>query len=366
MPKTLVISDTHLGVQRTGGTTWATQEALREYALTQYGKLLHLAVREGCNRIIVNGDLTDTYDTMLAEALKIYSATHEFLQEHPGIEMVWAVGNHDLSKDSSKLGTVVFVGELLAMQHEHFKLIKRPQVLESQPDVYILPHVTNQEIFDLELTRVPESAKWVFLHCNYDNTFACASDHSLNISREQAKKIRQHAKLVIGHEHQGRELMAGNVLIVGNQFPTSVADCLPHGDAQADGVKRALIIDHDTNEHRYVVTWTPDDDEGWFARVDWRDLKDVVEEGRGFIRVEGTAALSESSDAVKAISAFRAKSKSFVVTNSVKVEQAEGLESVAESIEDIRSINVIELLMEYLTPEQQQAVKDLREGAEHA
>jgi len=364
MNKTLVINDTHLGVQRTGGTTWATAEALREYALNQYSKLLHLAKREGCNRIIVNGDLTDTYDTLLAEALKIYSVTRDFLTDHHDIDLIWAVGNHDLSKDSSKLGTVVFVGELLAMQHINFQLIKRPQALVSQPDIYILPHVTNQEIFDLELTRVPESAKWVFLHCNYDNTFACASDHSLNISRDQAKAIRKHAKLVLGHEHQGRELMAGNVLIIGNQFPTSVADCLPHGDAQADGIKRALIIDHDTNEHRYVTTWTPDDAEGWFARVDWRELKDVVEEGRGFIRVEGTATLSESSEAIKAISAFRAKSQSFVVTNAVKVEQAEGLDSVAESIEDIRSVNVIELLMEYLTPEQQQAVKDLREGAE--
>jgi hypothetical protein len=359
--RTLVLNDLHLGVQRAGGTTWATAAELRDYALQQYKRLLRLAVPKGIKRIVVNGDLTDTYDTMLAEALKLYAETADFLAQYPDIELVWAVGNHDLSKDSSKLGTVVFIGELLTMQFTNFKLVKRPEMLAH--DTYVLPHVTNQDIFDLELSRVPESAKWVFLHCNYDNTFACAADHSLNISREQAKALRKHAKIVIGHEHQGRELMSGNVIIVGNQFPTSVADCLPHGDAQADGTKHALVLDHDTGEHSYITTWTPDDADGWFAALDWRELADVVEEGRGFIRVEGEALLSESADAIKAIAAFRAKSKSFVITNAVKVEKAEGLDSVAESIEDIRSTNVIELLLEYLTPEQQQVVRDLREGA---
>jgi len=363
MNKTLVLNDLHLGVQRAGGTTWATAAELREYALAQYRRLLRLAVSKGCKRIIVNGDLTDTYDTMLADTLALYVATAEFLEAYPNIDLVWAVGNHDLAKDSSKLGTVVFVGELLTMRFFNFQLVKRPQVLESQPDIYILPHVTNQEIFDLELTRVPTSAKWVFLHCNYDNTFACAADHSLNIARDQAKAIRKHAKLVIGHEHQGRELMSGNVLIIGNQFPTSVSDCLSHGDAQANGTKHALVIDHDSGEHSYVTTWTPDDADGWFARIDWRELAEVEEEGRGFIRVEGEASLSESAAAIKAIAAFRARSKSFVVTNAVRVEKAEGLEELAESIEDIRSTDVISMLLEYLTPEQQQVVNDLREGA---
>jgi hypothetical protein len=132
---------------------------------------------------------------------------------------------------------------------------------------------------------------------------------------------------------------------------------MPHGDGQKDGTKRALIIEDGT--HRFVPTWTPDDAEGWFARVDWRELKDVEEEGRGFVRVEGDASEAEAADVIKAISAFRQRSRSFVVANAVKVEQAESLEDIAASIEDIRNVSVLELLLEQLDDAQQAAVRKL-------
>lgn len=355
--KTLVINDLHLGVQRSAGTTLTSADELREYAMNQYRRLLGMGPDNGCERVIVNGDLTDAYDIPLSQALELYEVTHSFLHAHPDIELDWSLGNHDLSKDSSKLGTVAFIGALLEMQHHNFRVVSSACTLEGADDIYIIPHVVNQDVFDFELSRVPDGVKFLLLHCNYDNTFACASDHSLNISRDQAKELKNRGMtLVLGHEHQGREIFGRSVVIVGNQFPTSIADCLSHGEGQKDGTKSALILDHDTNSWERIHTWTPDDADGWFARVEWDELKDVEEEGRGFVRVSGDATQEQSAQVVKAISAFRNRSKSFVVANAVRVEKDEGMDDLSDSIEDIRSVNVIELLLKELDEKQGAAV----------
>lgn len=360
MNKTLVISDLHLGVQRTGGTTLASASALREYAHEQHRKLLNLAVTNGCDHVLVNGDLTDAYDIPLMQALSIYETVDTFLQERPHISVTWALGNHDLSKSSDKLGSVAFVGALLGMKYGRFKVISGPQSIWD--DSYVIPHVTNQDVLDLELSRVPAGTKWLFLHANLDNKFACDADHSLNVSRDQAKELKAAGvTTVFGHEHQGREILKGSVIVVGNQFPTSIADCLSHGDGQKDGTKRAMVIDHTTNEHRFITTWTPDDADGWFARVDWRELAGVEEEGRGFVRVEGDATAAEAADVIKAISAFRQRSQSFVITNAVKIEQVDAPDDISASVEEIKTLSVLDLLMEQLSEPQQVAVRKLLE-----
>jgi hypothetical protein len=366
-----VINDLHLGVQRTGGTTISSAAALRDWGHEQHAKLLALAPQNGCERVVVNGDLTDVYDIPLLHALRVYEDTDNFLMANPGIELVWALGNHDLSKDSSRLGTVAFIGMILAMKHPgRFQLISGAQALDAE--TYVLPHVANQDLFEYELGRVPESTKYLLLHCNFDNIFACASDHSLNLSRDQAKALKAKGiTMIFGHEHQGREVLGGAVVIVGNQFPTSIADCLSHGDGQKNGTKRALVINHtndpETEKLEFIETWRPDAADGWFEKIDWRDLGATEEEGRGFIRVEGTANSAESAAAIKAIAAFRQRSQSFVITNAVQAEKLEGVDELAESIEDIRSVNVIEMLLEMLVdPKQRAAVQALYSTPEAA
>jgi hypothetical protein len=319
-------------------------------------ELLGIAVVEGCTKVIINGDLADQYNLPLSEALEIYEAMDQWLVQHPDKELILACGNHDLSKDSSKLGTVEFVGALLKMKFpDRFNLVTKPQRFGN---IYVIPHLTNQDVLELELSRVPEGVDYLLLHLNFDNKFASEAEHSLNLDRAQAKAIKERGiTMVLGHEHQGRESMGGRVIVVGNQVPSSVSDCMPHGDGQKHGTKRALIIED--GEHRFVPTWSDDATEGWFARIDWRELGAVEEEGRGFIRVEGTATESEAADVIKAISAFRQRSKSFVVTNAVKVDQADSLDDVAASIEDIRNVSVLELLLEQLDDAQQAAVRKL-------
>ena len=239
--KTLIINDLHLGVQRNGGTTISSASALREYGHEQHRRLLRLAPTHGCSRVIVNGDLVDTYDIPLAQALQIYEDTDTFMNEYPDIDVVWGLGNHDLSKDSSKLGSAAFIGALLALKHARFTLIRGAGVISE--DIYMVGHVPNQDLFELELSSVPADTKYLLLHCNYDNAFAAVAENSLNLSRDQAKSLKARGlTMIFGHEHQGRESLGGSVVVVGNNFPSSIADCLPHGDGQKDGMKRAVIL----------------------------------------------------------------------------------------------------------------------------
>lgn len=354
--RVLVLNDLHVGVQRTGGTTLASAAALRKWAMRRYERLLNLGIAHDVQTIVINGDLTDEYDIPLGEALDLLEITKRFMTDNRDIELLWALGNHDLSKDSAKLGMVAFLGAILeGWFPDRFSLVKAPCI--TRGDIYIIPHLPNQAQFDLALSQVPD-VKYLLLHCNYDNTFAGAQDHSLNLSRTQAKAFRERGiKMVLGHEHQGRDLMAGNLIIVGNQFPTSVSDCLAHGDGQKDGKKYALLIEGEKAER--ICTWTPDDADGWYATCDWRELKEVVEDGRGFVRVTGEALATEAAQVIKEISAFRQRSQSFVVTNAVKIEgNTEGGEELTTQ-EDIRQIDVIALLLELLEPEQAAKVCEL-------
>lgn len=355
--KTLKINDLHLAVQRAGGTTLSSAAALRKWALDRYVGLLNLAVQKGCKRVIVNGDLTDQYDILLADGLDILMVTRNFMEQNPDIEIVWGLGNHDLAKDSSKLGIVAFMGAVLSGWFpKRFKLVSWYGHVGD--GIWMIPHLVNQEQFDLALSRVPDDVKYLLLHCNYDNTFAGALDHSLNITRDQVRKFRDRGiKVILGHEHQHRTLMNGNLIIAGNQFPTSVADCLAHGDAQKDGKKYALIIDGDNIEH--VQTWSRDDADGWFAEADWQDLADLVEDGRGFVRVVGEATATQAADVVKAIAQFRQRSQAFVVTNAVKVEGLETSDEELVTQEDIRQIDVIGLLLELLDEKQADKIREL-------
>lgn len=344
--KTLIISDQHLGVQRVAGTTQASAQALREYLHDHFEICLRLA-----DDVIINGDLFDSNRVATADLLKTYETLSDWLTTgERAITLI--AGNHDLSKNSQELSSFELLAFLLRSRYPgQVEYLQGAGIVRD--GIYAISHVVNNEIFDLELSRVPEGVKFLCLHANFDSKFAADAEHSLNLDRAQAKALTARGiKIVMGHEHQGRELMNGKVLIVGNQAPGSVSDCL------GNDTKRALLINGDS--HEFVQTWSAEDEgDGWFAKIDWRELAGVEEEGRGFIRVEGEATADEAADVVRAISTFRSKSKSFVVANAVKVEALEGMDELAESIEDIRSLDVIEMLLAELDEPQVALIRKL-------
>lgn len=347
-----ILNDLHLGVQRTGGTTGESSSALRDYTLQKYSELL-----KGSNKVVVNGDHFDNYIIPTSDLLKAYLITAEWLNS--GAEGLTLIpGNHCLSKDSANLSSFELMSRLLIAQFPNkVRYLAGGNWISEADGIYAISHVANQELFELELGRVPEGVKTLLLHVNFDNKFAGQSDHSLNIDREQAKLLTKRGiTLVLGHEHQGRTVMNDKVIITGNQFPTSVSDCLAHGDAQKDGRKYCLQIDGDDME--LIPTWCVGDNVGGYAEVDWRDLANAPA-GRKFIRVSGEATAAEAASVIKCISKLRQSSDAFVITNAVKIEGSATDESFAESVEDIRGVDVLSMLIETLDTEQAACVRKL-------
>lgn len=352
--KITVLNDLHLGVNRTGGTTAESAAALREFTHASFRSLLEKA----SNFIAINGDMFDSYQVPMMDVLRSYEALAAWLEAVPERRLALIPGNHDLSKNSALLGSFEFMSKLLVIQYPlQVRFVQGGGWVLEKDGVYAISHVANQSLFDLELLRVPDNAKFVLLHCNYDNVFAGQADHSLNLSRDQAREFtKRGVTLVLGHEHQGRTLMGDKLIITGNQFPTSVSDCLAHGDGQRDGTKYMLQIDGEDLE--LVPTWNVKQTIGGYKEIDWKDLS----QGPGnadFIRIAGKASAAESADVIKAVSKFRQTHACFVVTNAVKVDAMEGMDELAESVEDIRTVNVIEMLLEQLDADQQAVVRSL-------
>lgn len=333
-----VINDLHLGAIRSGGTTPQTALKLRHYLLMHYENLLQSITTD----LLINGDLLDAAVIPMSDLLAAYSSTASWLAR--GNKLYLSAGNHDLSRNSMTISSFQFLGQLLeAYYPEQVKVINAPTLLEDH-NAYVICHLPNQDIFNLALAAVP-TCKYLFIHANYDNYFAIQSDSSLNVSREQAESLPvEH--IIFGHEHQAKTALAGKVVVVGNQYCSSIADCLGN-----DQKTMLVITDEGLN---FPPTWLA---EGSFSRQDWRTLTDTGD----FIRVEGSATSEEAGAVVAAISKFRSQSKALVVTNAVSIDGIDAGD-INMSLEQIQSFSVLGALLELLTPEEGAVVTNLMQA----
>jgi predicted phosphodiesterase len=330
-----VINDWHLGAVRSAGTTPATAYQLRQDLLAAGQRILD----DTDGNLLVNGDLFDGPDIPRADLLAAIRMFSGWLDANPTSMLALANGNHDLDKNSTRLSSFQFFAQLLMGQYPQRVLhIEEGTDLEKY-DAYVVPHVANQDLFNMELAKVPR-CRFLFVHANYDNQFAVESDHSLNLSKEQAEQLPVEY-IVFGHEHQARTELGGKVVIVGNQFPSSISDCLGNTD------KSLLRIEN--GRYTLHTTWVADGVVGGvdYSEQDWRDLVDV---GR-FIRVTGTATAEEADKVVTALNRFRREARALVITNAVKIAGVTDGAELQLSHEDITSFNVLEALREYLGPE---------------
>jgi len=214
-----VLNDVHIGVQRSAGTTPRSALALRDYVIESFAKLVDEA-----GDLCILGDLFDQYSIPNSDLLM----TMHILQRHcaAGKKLYLVAGNHDLSKDSSRMSSFELLGRMMeAWFPEHAKLLMQPTMLEA--GAYVIPHCVNQDRFNEALSEVPEGTKVLLLHANYDNVHAEHSDGSLNVTESVALGlVNRGMTLVFAHEHQNRTALNGRVIIIGNQVPTSVSDCL--------------------------------------------------------------------------------------------------------------------------------------------
>lgn len=355
--KRLLLNDVHLGVQRSGGTTPTSAARLKGWLLQQLRDVMFEHLDKD---IIFNGDIFDAFAVSMQDVLEFYFLCDLWLNRSEGGSITLGRGNHDIAKDSTKLSAFDFVGELLS-RHWGNQVLTVTEPVMVAPGIFMIPHMPNQDLFNLAMERIPDEAKMVLVHANFDNRFAVERDHSLNVSREQAWKIITAAdgptepvrRLIFGHEHQGKRDFAGRLHVTGNQWPTSVADCM----GNPDGMKCAHIIHSPDSELEPITTWVSRDS---FNVVQWQDLSTLPDNApSNFVRVTGRATAAESPEVIKAIAQFRQRSEAFVITNSVVVEGMKDITALTETAEEIKAFDVLKFLFEQLDPEQSTAVKAL-------
>lgn len=338
-----VFNDNHVGAIRSGGTTPFTAWQLRQYLIEELTQLIKPVKGD----MLFNGDLLDTDKIPLQDLMAVFTMFNEWLGNRAaGGKIYLAAGNHDLPRNTQQMSSFQLLCQLLETVHPGRVIpIFEPMHLKEH-DAYVIPHLPNQELFNLALQEaVP--AKFLFLHCNVDNKFAIEADHSLNLSLDQAREL-PYDHIIVAHEHQRSEHLKGKVQVVGNQTPSSVADCLGNADKWYVRIGDGKL--------EFMQSWVAAGD---FARLDWRNLSD---DGARFIRVEGTATAAEAAEVASRISKFRSKSPALIITNAVKVEGQNDAEELAATSESIKSFDVLEALYRLLTPAEAAVVKQLLES----
>lgn len=347
----LILNDLHIGASRKAGTTPASQAALSEYIHQNFEALINATDED---HIVINGDLFDGFEVPGTDLIRTFNVLDRwFMKARQAQHLTLIAGNHDYNPRGDKVSSFHLLAHFLKVRRGMaVDVIDHTRGLSRVADrVWAIPHVANQDLFDIELHKALDAAgegDFLLLHANYDNNFAVESDHSLNVSKEAADiLISAGWTLIFGHEHQPR--VAPGIVIPGNQVPTSVADCLG-----CQG-KHYLRL-HDKNiEHR---DWLNLEAHRVFTRLDWRNLD--VDPQYQFVRVEGTATAEEAAEVVDAVARFRAKSQAYVVTNAVKVEGVAAFDELAEmSLEQITAFNVLDALLAELSEEEGKVVKAL-------
>ena len=352
-----IINDVHLGVKRMGGTTPLTQGLVQQGIQDSFHGYLMTHTDAD---LVINGDLFDGFSVDVVWVVACYMSLVEWFAKSDHT-LYLVAGNHDIGKRNDRKSSFDVLADLLSERFPTRTIVVKNEPY-SEDGMHIIPHMLNQDIFNMALEQALSwEPGWLLLHANVDNGFAEESDHSLNVSREQLLELSKTHKLLFAHEHQARDVeMPGNrhaIRVLGNQWPTSIVDCRSADNAQLDGCKYAhQISDSGITEEE---TWRAEDD---YSEVDWTGLFDT---NARFLRVTGTAGASQAADVITAIAKFRQNSEAWVITNGVKIE---GIQDSAEihsmTLERLSSINILDELIEHLTDAEAVVVKKLlAEGA---
>lgn len=347
----LILNDTHIGASRKAGTTPASQAALTEHIHQNFEALINATDED---HIVINGDLFDGFEVPGTDLIRTFNVLDRwFMKARQAQHLTLIAGNHDYNPRGDKVSSFHLLTHFLKVRRGmSVNIIDHTCGFSRVADrVWAIPHVANQDLFDIELHKALDAAGgggFLLLHANYNNNFAVEADHSLNVSKEAADLLISAGwTLIFGHEHQAR--VAQSIIIPGAQIPTSVADCL--------GCQGKYYLTLSGKETQ-LKEWLNLEEDRVFTHVDWRNLD--ADPGYQFIRVEGTATAEEAAEVVDAVARFRAKSQAFVVTNAVKVEGVAAFDELAEmSLEQITAFNVLDALLSELTEEEGKVVRAL-------
>jgi hypothetical protein len=352
-----VINDLHLGVTRVAGTTPASAAALRNNLQESFYRLVNQHLDKD---IIILGDLFDSFTVDAGEIWSTFSTLSSWLDSSAGMgtRLILVAGNHDWAPRGAQVSSFHLLAAILeTLCPSRVRIVDTDHGLSTVAErIYVIPHVPNQDLFDIELNKALELPDgYLLLHANCANFFAEKSDHSLNVNEDMLAKLAKKHRVLFAHEHLHRELAwSKTVTVLGNQFPSSVSDCLAHGEGQKDGKKYAHVIESDLGLTR-IETWS---EAGSYAEIPWTELGE--DDGDEFVRVVGQATAAQAADVINAISKYRQRSAAYVVSNAVEIEGIAGVDELATaSLESVRAFDVLGALLEVLDPEEAKVIREV-------
>lgn len=345
-----IINDCHLGAKRQAGTTPESQKALTEHIRSEFVRLVNMAP-EGAH-IAINGDLFDSFTVDPNEVVFAYETLSDWLHKSGG-GLTLCAGNHDWAPRGDKLSSFHLLAHFLqARWFGTVDIIDYRDGLDCiYPGVWVIPHMPNQEQFNIEIEKVfDEHPGVLLLHANYANEFAEHADHSLNVHEETAQRlVKEGWQLVFGHEHQMRKALDGKVVIPGCQICTSIADHL------GCDTKYATLIHDDGRIELTTFNKVSDN----FAEIDWQHLADTPADLK-FIRVAGKATSEQAAEVVGAIDGLRRTHSAYVISNAVSIDGiSEFGELTSVTFEDVTKFDVMGLLMEEFSDKERDVLRSL-------
>lgn len=351
MNSLVVINDIHLGVERVAGTTPASQLALEDYLQDSMRSLI---MQHTDSDLLIDGDLFDEFSVPFISIVTCHATLSIWLAHSRG-RLYLKAGNHDIGKRTDRPSAFSFLARILQAQYPERVVVvdRHVHMVDAEVPLYLVPHCMNQPLFDEELDKVLQAPRGIVtLHANCMNPFAEHSDHSLNVDEATLDKLSRRHSVLFSHEHQKRTLNLGghDIVVMGNQWPSSIADCL--GKSQA-GVKYAHILRGGAIEP--VETWNAKES---FCEIDWHELADA---GGQFIRVTGRVQANEAATVIERIARYRRTSTAFVIANAVKVPTASGRDVAQESLASLKAFDVEAMLLSMLDEPQRRALLNLPE-----
>lgn len=349
----LILNDLHAGVQRKAGTTPTSQEALRGFLFDSINAILGASDEA---HLLVLGDLFDDFVVPPRDWVDTFMLLSRWASAK---QLTLVAGNHDLVARGNQVSSFEMLCTVLKQEYpDKVQVVDINEYAAVAPGVIALAHCGNQDLFDAKIKEIVEAEvtpDWLLIHANFDNNFAVNSDHSLNVSEEQGKAMGARGiHPVFAHEHQARKILMAKGSVLGNQIPTSCADCLGNDE------KFAHILNDEGLQR--VTTWSKDADNG-YAEINWRELGDYMGPA-GFIRIAGDARGSEAADVINAIAKFRGRSEAFVITNATKIDGVAQTEDLPESFEAVKTFDVVAFIHKNLDERERKAFDTLLEKSQ--
>lgn len=304
-------TDPHIGVRRISNTTPASSNKFRNHVFETALDAAALC-RKQAGTVVCLGDLFDTHSNpewVIKQGLRVAKACDIVLG-----------GNHDITARRDDISSLDLVAEVLADEedvtvvrapygepHVHVQTLQ-PSVTGKSADLFLIPHVTTQELFEDSLQEAEEMSrnssadrKLLLLHVNFDLSFD-VNETSLVLNRDWANRLIDQDVfdfILTGHEHPPSNHLGNRMVVLGNTVPLSQGEVGPRRVA-------VYSIEDNTIEYHPLPSLYKVVIDNAAERID--ELGDFVvvnepsdENTIGYVEVKGEVSSEQFSSVQKAI-----------------------------------------------------------------